>query len=188
MVFGHGIVMVRSVRLKKCMRDRDLILRLYRFRDLPVLSSLLTPEIFVESNGMEPGTFGSVFSFWIWLKATFNTTYVIELEERDGCRIIGLIGLYDMTIGRQAWLSLALFDPRDRGRGYGRQALNLLFEDLQKNRTAREVLVEVSKRNLPSLRFFRKLGFKIYWRSKNRIILEKSEIAIWDDAISKARE
>jgi RimJ/RimL family protein N-acetyltransferase len=144
------------------MRDHDLTLRSRRFTDLPALYTLLTPNILMEATAIQPRAFGSLVTFWIWLKIAFKTVYIIEVEEKDRRRIIGFAGLYDMTIGQELWLSLAIFDPKDRKRGYGKQAMRLLLECLQKNGGAKTVFVEILRTNIPSLRFFKKLGFEIY--------------------------
>jgi RimJ/RimL family protein N-acetyltransferase len=171
---SFGLFRIRIVRFKRCMKYRELILRLRRFRDLPVLYSLLTPEILLEASGIEPPAFGSLFFFWIWLKTAFHIVYVIEVEEMGNRRIIGFAGLYDMNIGQSLWLSLAVFNPKDRRRGYGKQTVGLLLECLQKNSAARTVFVEILRTNVASLRFFRKLGFEICKGYKDRFFLEKS--------------
>jgi RimJ/RimL family protein N-acetyltransferase len=154
------------------MKDRNLILRLRRLRDLPALFSLLTPRILLEASGIRTQAFDSLLSFWIWLKMTFNTVYVMEVEEQGHRRIIGFAGLYRVSLGLSVWLSLAVFDPKDRGQGYGQQAVSLLLTSLQETGVATTVFVEISNTNLSSLRFFRKLGFKLEEREKDRVVLE----------------
>jgi carboxypeptidase C (cathepsin A) len=55
----------------------------------------------------------SLFTFWIWLKSTFNLVYIIAFEEMGSRRIIGFAGFYDMKLGESLWLSLTVFDPKD---------------------------------------------------------------------------
>ncbi len=43
---------VRIVKFKRCIRHRDLTLRLRRFTDLPALYTLLTPNILLETTGV----------------------------------------------------------------------------------------------------------------------------------------
>jgi hypothetical protein len=52
--------------------------------------------------------------------------YTITDQDRDAERILGFIGLYDM---QGVKLAMALFRPRDRRRGYGCRALDLLLAD-----------------------------------------------------------
>jgi ribosomal protein S18 acetylase RimI-like enzyme len=172
---GCGLFGIRIVRVKRWMKDGKLILRLRRFRDLPVLQSMLTPVILRETSGIEPAAFGSLFSFWFWLRTVFQAVFVMEVEERGSRRIVGFAGLYDMKIGRSLWLSLAVFDPKDRRQGYGKQTIGLLLESFKTRGMARNIFVEVSRKNIPSLHFFRNLGFRILERHKDRLFLEKGE-------------
>ncbi len=172
---GCGLLGIRIVRVKGWMKDGKLILRLRRLRDLPTLQSMLTSAILRETNGIEPRAFGSLFSFWFWLRTAFQAVFVMEVEEKGRRRIVGFAGLYGMKIGRSLWLSLAVFDPKDRRQGYGKQTIGLLLESFKTQRVARSILVEVSQKNIPSLHFFRNLGFRIFERYKDRLVLEKGE-------------
>jgi RimJ/RimL family protein N-acetyltransferase len=87
--------------------------------------------------------------------------YVIEVEEDGRCRIAGFAGLYNMQIGKSLWLSVAIFNPSDRRRGYGTRVLELLLDLLQRNGAAETVYAEVLKTNTTSLSFLRKLGFEV---------------------------
>jgi RimJ/RimL family protein N-acetyltransferase len=172
---AFGLFGIRTARARRWMKDGKLILRLRRLRDLPVLQSMLTPAILKETNGIEPTAFGSLFSFWFWLRTAFRAVFVMEVEERGRRRIVGFAGLYGMKLGRSLWLSLAVFDPKDRRQGYGKQTIGLLLESCRRQGVARSILVEVSRKNIPSLHFFRNLGFRIFERHKDRLFLEKGE-------------
>jgi len=125
-----------------------------------MLRSLFTPEILLETSGFEPKV-GSLLSFYRWLKATFQMVYVIEVKENGGNRVAGFAGLYNIRIGRSLWLSLTIFNPKDRKRGYGEQVLGLLLDHFQKNGAAETVYAEVLRTNVPSLCLLRKLGFEV---------------------------
>jgi RimJ/RimL family protein N-acetyltransferase len=172
---GHGLFGIRIVRAKRWMKDGKLILRLRRLRDLPVLQSMLTPAILRETSGIEPVAFGSLFSFWFWLRTTFQAVFVMEVEERGRRRIVGFAGIYGMKMGQSLWLSLAVFDPKDRRQGYGKQTIGLLLESFKTQGVARTIFAEVSRKNIPSLHFFRNLGFRIFERHKDRLFLHKDE-------------
>ena len=156
------------------MEKGGLTLRLYRLRDLPVLQSLFKPEIFLDASGAEIKASSSL-SFYRWIKSTFQVVYVIEIEENDGRRIVGFAGLYNMRVGQSLWISFTIFNPKDRRRGYGTKALELLLDLFQKNGAAEKVYAEVSKTNVPSLCFLRKLGFKVSRRYEDSFILEKND-------------
>jgi RimJ/RimL family protein N-acetyltransferase len=177
---------VRTVHFKRRIEDGGLTLRLYRLRDLPVLHSLFKPEIFLEASGAELKA-GSSLSFYRWIKSTFQIVYVIEVEETDGSRIVGFAGLYNMRVGQGLWISFTIFNPKDRRRGYGTKALELLLDILQKNGAAETLYAKVSKTNLASLCFLRKLGFEVS-RREDGLILEKKVLNIVGEPPSKKVE
>lgn len=151
-----------------------LDLRSYRFKDLPVLYTLFTPEVILKACGMTHSPFHSFLSFYKWLTTTFPIVYVIQVRESGRRRIVGFAGLYHLDLGRSLQVSLAIFHPDDRQRGYGQQALMLLLQALQSNRVVKTVGVEVLKVNVASLRFCQKLGFAVCGQNEERFVLEKS--------------
>ena len=165
---------IRTGRLRTRMKESGVALRPYHLRDLNILRSLCNRELFLTSGGMQPRIFSSLFSFWKWLHITFQVFYVIEVQENDAHRIIGFLAVYNMQLGRELWLSLALFDPKDRGHGYGRRALELLLNALQEERIVKTVCGEVLKNNAQSLRLLQQLGFQPYGYDKERLLLRKS--------------
>jgi RimJ/RimL family protein N-acetyltransferase len=143
-------------------------------KDSYILWSLFKPKIFLEANGFELKA-TSLLGFYEWLKITFQVIYLIEIKENVGRRIVGFTGLYDMQIGKSLWLSLAIFNPRDRRRGYGTRALKLLLDLLQKNGAAETVYAEVLRTNTPSLSFLRKLGFEICNQYEEKFLVKRSK-------------
>jgi RimJ/RimL family protein N-acetyltransferase len=132
----------------------------------------LTPETFLEASGAELKASSSL-SFYRWIKSTFQIVYVIEVEEKDGRRIVGFAGLYNIKIGQSLWISFAIFNPKDRTRAYGTKALELLLDLLQKSGAAGKIYAKVSRTNVPSLCFLRKLGFEVSRHYEDSFILEK---------------
>ena len=165
---------VKIINFKPRLENGGLTLRLYRLKDLPALLPLFTPEIFLEASGCVLKA-SSLLGFYKWLKTTFHVIYLIEIEENEGPRIVGFAGLYNMKMGKSLWLSLAIFNPRDRRQGYGTRSLELLLDLLQKNGAAETVYAEVLKRNMPSLGFLRRLGFEVCSRYEEKFLLEKIE-------------
>jgi len=164
-----------------------LIFRLYRLRDLPMLHSLLTPEIFLEASGTELHT-GSLLFFYRWIRSRFQVVYVIEIEENNGSRIVGFAGLYNIKIGKSLWLSLTIFAPEDRRRGYGTKALELVLDLLKRNGAVQTVYAEVLETNITSLCFLRKLGFEVSRRYEDSLVLEKGVLNIVGEPPSKKVE
>jgi RimJ/RimL family protein N-acetyltransferase len=149
-------------------------LRWCRLRDLYSLYSLAMPEIFPEGEKSKrpPRSF---FSFYRWIKGTFQVIYLIEIQENGGRRVIGFAGLYDMELGRNLRISLTIFNPDDRQRGYGEKALIVLLGLLQENGAADMVYAEILKGNAPSLRLCRKLGFKVKKLYQDKLLLEMDQ-------------
>ena len=56
-------------------------------------------------------------------------------------------------------LGIAIFDPGDRGRGYGREAQRLLTDRLFRERAARRVQAETDPHNVPERRALEAIGF-----------------------------
>jgi RimJ/RimL family protein N-acetyltransferase len=104
-----------------------------------------------------------------WLLLTFQVIYLIEMEKK----LLGFIGLYNMKPGKSLNLSIAVFDPDDRGKGYGTDALGLLLPYLQKKGLAEEVVAEVASANMRPLSFLAKAGFEIIGHKDERIVLSK---------------
>jgi RimJ/RimL family protein N-acetyltransferase len=170
---------IKIVRFKYRIEGGGLTLRMYRFRDLPVLHSLFHIPSFLHTSGVEPKTVRSLPLFWRWIRNSFHVFYIIEVAEDSGRRIIGFAGLYRMEIRKSLWLSLALFDAKDRGQGYGRRAVELLLKFFQKGDVVRTVYAEVMKNNLLSLCFCKRLGFELFGERRESFLL-KSQIAQQD--------
>lgn len=73
---------------------------------------------------------------------------------------MGFIGLYSSGEEKDLFLSIAIFDIRQRRVGKGAEALDLLLSALRK-RPIEKVQAEVVKSNMPSYFFFKKAGFEI---------------------------
>jgi RimJ/RimL family protein N-acetyltransferase len=165
--------LVRVIRFKTRLKNDTLSLSLLSLKDLPALYPLFKPEIFLIASQAEPGNFRSLISFFRWMRRAFEVCYVIRDEQDGKDRIIGFIGFYNTEIGRSLYLTPVLFDPRDRGRGYGRQALGLLMNFLMQGRIARKVYAEVLRANTRSLNFFKDLGFGLCGQEGDRLLLER---------------
>jgi RimJ/RimL family protein N-acetyltransferase len=164
---------VRAVRFKTSLKNGSLSLSLFSLKDLPALYPLFKPEIFLIASQAEPGNFRSLISFLRWMRRAFEVCYVIRDEQDGKDRIIGFIGFYNTKIGRSLYLTAVLFDPRDRGQGYGRQALGLLMNFLMQGRIVRKVYAEVLRANTHSLNFFKDLGFGLCEQKGDRLLLER---------------
>jgi len=166
------MIKVKTARFEPWIREEDFVLRRYGLKDIFALRPLFNPEVFLSANGLERRVFGSFF--FRWMVTTFQVFYVCEIEESRGRRMVGFVGIYNLEIGRSLYLAIAVFNPEDRGRGYGSRAVGLLLNYLHGHGIAERVCVEVLKTNLDSLRFFEKLGFGVRGQDRYILLLEKS--------------
>jgi len=152
---------IRVVRFKFRLDSGGLTLRRCRLGDANRLNRLFRYAFFQTglSGGGRQMTLLDMLRFRIWLRHTFQWVYIITRPTRRSDSILGFIGIYDLKIGRHAMLSIAIFDPLDRGLGYGTRALRTLLADFRRRMVFKSIKVEVSRRNSRSLAFFHKLGF-----------------------------
>jgi RimJ/RimL family protein N-acetyltransferase len=166
---------IRIIRFEGRIANDGITLRLCRLKDLPVLHSLFGREIFIAASGVKNKLLSSSFSFWRWMSSTFQMMYVMEASIEGDYRVIGLIGLYKIRIGESLWLSAVVFNPQDRGRGYGQTAVRLLLNSLQKKDMVQVVYGEVFKTNVASLELCKRLGFEICGQNKNKFFMKKRQ-------------
>jgi N-acetylglutamate synthase-like GNAT family acetyltransferase len=176
----HGVTAGRpeksKIRVKKillierfpALQGETICLRLCRARDFACLRILFEGAASpIPGSGQR--TFRSLPSFVKWLLLTFQVIYLIEAEKTT----LGFVGLYNMKPAKRLKLSIMMFNPHDRGKGHGRDALELLLTYLQKKGLAEEVVAEVASTNMLSLSFFERAGFEIVEQKDGLIVLSK---------------
>ena len=142
--------------LLRQIKQGDLALRRLRISDGPFLSRTLGREDILRSSGVcRPGRSPWIFFHW-WLRKTFFVAYCIELQ----LRTIGFIGLFNLVPGASAEVSLVLFDPVFRRRGYGSRAFTMLSGNTFTKAFAHTFIVRVRKDNESARSFWTKLGFE----------------------------
>ena len=164
---------ISMARFPRRMAGKGLILRCYRLTDLVRLHRLISADVLLQANGMvyeETPTFGA---FCFWMLTTFPMLYVIQDTDHGRPRIVGCVGIYDLTIGHKLGVSLAIFRPEDRRQGYGRQTVSLLLVGLARHRVVSNVYADVLRTNTPSLQFFMRLGFMADRQGRDYIRLVK---------------
>jgi len=141
--------------LPACIEDRDLGLRQLRISDGPFLSELLEHgDILISSGINTPRRTPWVLLYW-WLRRTFPVAYCIEREART----IGFTGLHNLVPGESAEISLVIFDPASRRRGYGTRSVQLLCGNSFTISLADTFIARVRNDNGPARSFWRSLGF-----------------------------
>ena len=150
---------VRTVRFKSRLTDGTLTLERYRQRDLLRLHQCFGSEVFLSANRRPQPPPSHVPAFWLWLHRAFQWFYTLAAGSGDGRRVVGFIAFYDLVDSHGVTLAMAIFDPADRRRGYGRRALSLLLDDLERRCVVDAVRVSVALENRAAEAFFRRLGF-----------------------------
>jgi RimJ/RimL family protein N-acetyltransferase len=150
---------IRTARFPRRMVGQKVILRWYRYADLGRWHRCMPAEILRQTDGVVSQDIPAFGAFCYWMLTTFPLAYVIQVSDYGCLREVGFVGIYDMTLGRELWVSVTIFHPRDRRRGYAQEALSLLLDSLVRHRVVSRVYADVLRTNAPSLRFFARLGF-----------------------------
>ncbi len=165
---------IKRAKFQRSIKNSDITLRLHSLMELPVLHSLFNLDLLAGTSSPGHGGFGSLLLFYKWVISTFQMFYVIEILEKDGGRIVGFLGLYNVKIGKRLFLSIGIFNPEDRGKEYGKKSLEVLLTSLEKDCVVKSICVEILKTNVASLCFLMKNGFEVCEEYSDRFLLEKS--------------
>jgi RimJ/RimL family protein N-acetyltransferase len=160
--FGRAMLArcgIRTARLPRRMAGTKVSLRWYRYADLGRLRRCMPAELLRQTNGAVCHGIPGFGTFCYWMLTTFPLAYVIQLRDHGRPRDAGFVGVYDITLGHDLWVAVAIFQPRDRQQGYGQEACRLLLDSLTRHRVVSHVYADVLSTNVPSLRFFARLGF-----------------------------
>jgi ribosomal protein S18 acetylase RimI-like enzyme len=94
------------------------------------------------------------------------------LSDCAGGRCRGVVAYYCNDVAtKQAYISLVLVDPRDRGSGIG-SALVLCVLDLARRRGFTSCRLEVARRNAAAYAMYRSLGFRLAEARGDKELLE----------------
>ncbi len=151
---GQAYMMIAHV--PAYIEDRDLRLRHLRISDGRVISELLYRADVLKSSGINTPPKTHWTFFYCWIRRTFLAAYRIELKAET----IGFIGLHNFAPGESAEISLVLFAPAMRLRGYGRRSFEMLSRNPFTKAFAGTFIARVRKDNEAARSFWRKLGFE----------------------------
>jgi len=112
------------------------------------------------------GVFGSVFL----VLRMFKWLYIIK---KDGTSR-GIIGAYSWEPGESAVLTMVIWNRKERGRGTGTMAVNLIVRELTERELCRDFFVEVKDTNERGLRFWKRAGFLEIDRMEGTVIMHLS--------------
>ena len=162
-----------SAQCPRRMTDGVVTLRCSRYTDLPALYPLVQTDVLRQANGVACHETPSFWAFCCWMLTTFPLAYVIDVGEHGRHRVIGFVGLSQLTLGQHLWISMAILQPADRGQGYGHRALALLLAGLAQYKAVGAVYADVLKTNIPSRRLCARLGFVPAGEETTRLRLVK---------------
>ena len=148
---------VSFFRVPRFIDDGDLRLRRMRISDVPLMREGLSRTGF-SATARQPnrGKWRSALALWWWLRRTYILLFCIEA----GGERIGFVGLCNLTPPESAEITLVLFDPRHRRRGYGTRAYHSLIRTLSQGPLVKRIIAKVSVDNGQSLSFWGKMGLR----------------------------
>jgi RimJ/RimL family protein N-acetyltransferase len=136
--------------------DNSIKPRAFGISDVPFLCEGLRDKEILAFSGLSKPVFLSWLSLWWWIKKTFKIVYCIECDSKR----IGFIGLYDLSLGKSAEMTLVIFDKNIRRHGYGGRAFRIFSRNLKKISLIERIIVRVKTDNSISASFWQKLGFR----------------------------
>ena len=94
------------------------------------------------------------------LKDNSNKNVYFGIEDKSSKELVGIIFLSKINMIHQTcWLGVFLGEENTRGKGFGKEAVNLIVEYAFKNLNLRKVSLEVVKSNKNAISVYKKLGF-----------------------------
>lgn len=99
-----------------------------------------------------------------------GTQFEFRIRTLEDDRLVGFTAVFSIEWPNgNGWIAMGIGDPQDRGRGYGWDALQLTlrfcFEELQLHRLSLDVI----EPNEPAVRLYRRAGFVVEGRQRERI-------------------
>ncbi len=95
------------------------------------------------------------------LSRIFRWIYLITRDEKA----VGMLGAYSWEPRGHAFLTMVIWDERDRRRGTGSRAVSLAVRELSARKLCRSFFVEVKKANPGAVRFWERNGFEVTGRN-----------------------
>ncbi|PKR84943.1 GNAT family N-acetyltransferase [Heyndrickxia camelliae] len=97
---------------------------------------------------------------WFEEHANSNNQYVLAIRTIDDNQLIGYIELDGILWNqRTTWVSIAIGEEMNRGKGYGKEALELILQYAFHELNLRRVQLTVFSYNLSAIQLYKKSGF-----------------------------
>lgn len=103
---------------------------------------------------------------------TNYTPYAINLDDV----VIGFVMVdYDPTLSDEDkyWVPRFMIDQRYQGKGYGKQAMKQVIENLRTNEDCQRIRLSTEPDNIPAIHFYESLGFK-----NTGVMLDETEVVL----------
>ena len=92
------------------------------------------------------------------------------------CLTSSLIGTVKLEPIRRdnktAWVGILIGDPKNHGKGYGFEALDILCEFCNSNLKVNKIFLGVSPDNIPAIKLYKKFGFLPHNNERNVMYLD----------------
>lgn len=137
--------------MRRTIEAGPLTLRRMRLRHCKRLRALVAEAL----GGTTPTRSMSGLDFWWWLKKTYPFPYVMEKEER----LVGFVGLYNVSPRKSVEMTLLIVQG-EHGKGYGREAVKAIVEEVKRSSLAATVRASVDMRQPGTIGFWEKMGFQ----------------------------
>lgn len=138
-------------------------------------------EIRLESLLRDPQAFGSTYAEAVdrteadwraWLSRP-GLTMLIARTSQNPVGIVGALRGVDADDDSVAMIVSMYVTASHRGRGVGRQLLQVLLADLEEDSTLTRVILHVSRSQLPAQRLYTALGFVPVGEEDDEIVMER---------------
>lgn len=100
-----------------------------------------------------------------------SSNFEFRIRTLEDDRLVGFVAIVGIEWpNRHGWVAIGLGDPRDRGRGFGTEAMGLAlryaFHELGLHRLSLDVIAD----NQPAIALYRRLGFVEEGRLRERVL------------------
>lgn len=101
------------------------------------------------------------------------TAILFGIFNRQTSTLIGTVKLEPIRRdNKTAWVGILIGDPKNHGKGYGFEALDILCEFCNSNLKVNKIFLGVSPDNIPAIKLYKKFGFLPHNNERNVMYLD----------------
>ena len=138
------------------LEDGNVRLRHLRISDGAFLKTGFGGRESLKANGLCSPLSLSGEAIRLWIRNTYDLAWCIEIDSQP----TGFAGVFHLRPGESAEVSLMVFKPELRGRGYGGTVFRMIAEMLALKTGIKLFIVRVRNDNVAALSFWLKMGFE----------------------------